>query len=83
MAPPDNPAEDRTRASMRRLAQGADAICRMILDADLPEVDIDIAINNLRYEAEDRFPGSEGLFERIYGSRFERLRQQFPRGIPG
>ena len=80
---PDTPAEARARASMRKLAQGADAICRMILDAELPEVDIDIAINNLRDEAEEAFPGSEELFERIYDSRFERLRQQFPRGIPG
>ena len=68
---------------MRKLARGADRIVRMILDADLPAVDIDIAINNLRDEAEEMFPGCEDLFERIYGSRFERVREQFPRGVPG
>jgi len=83
MDPSDDVANTRARRSMRKLAQGADAICRLILDAELPEVDIDIAINNLRDEAEERFAGSEELFERIYASRFERLREQFPRGIPG
>ena len=68
---------------MRKLAQGADRICRLILDAEWPAVDIDIAINNLRDEAEEMFPGSDDLFDRIYESRFQRLREQFPRGIPG
>jgi hypothetical protein len=71
------------RAAMRRLAQGADRICRLILDAELPEVDVDIAINNLRDEADELFPGSGELFDRIYESRFLRLREQFPRGVPG
>jgi len=79
----ERPPDDDPRAATRRLAAGADRICRMILDAELPEVDIDIAINNLRDEAEELFPGSERLFERIYESRFQRLREQFPRGIPG
>ena len=77
------PAPDDERSSMRELAAGADRICRMILDADLPEVDVDIAIENLREEAETRFPGSDELFEHIFVRRFERLREQFPRGIPG
>ncbi len=68
---------------MRELAQGADRICRMILDGDLPEVDVDIAINSLRYEQEDQFPDGDELFDRIYESRFRRLREQFPRGVPG
>lgn len=79
----DAPADDDPRAPMRRLAQGADGICRMILDGDWPEVDVDIAIENLREQAETLFPGCDELFERIYASRFERLRAQFPRGIPG
>jgi len=68
---------------MRTLAESADRICFLILDADLPDVDVDIAISNLRYEAEDMFPGCEDLFDRIYESRFRRLREQFPRGVPG
>jgi hypothetical protein len=68
---------------MRTLAQGADRICRLILDAELPDVDVDIAISNLCAEADELFPGSGELFERIYESRFRRLREQFPRGVPG
>jgi hypothetical protein len=71
------------RAEMRKLAQGADQICRLILDAELPDVDVDIAIENLRNEADELLPGSDELFERIYESRFRRLREQFPRGVPG
>ena len=70
-----------SRTAMRTLAQGADRICRMILDAELP--DVDIAISNLCDEAEELFPGTGELFERIYESRFQRLREQFPRGVPG
>lgn len=77
------PPEDPSRLPMWRLARGADRVCALILDGDLPAVDIDIAIENLRDEAEQLFPGCDELFERIYGSRFERLRAQFPRGIPG
>ena len=83
MAPTSHPPEQDPRAAMRRLAQGADRICRLILDADLPEVDVDIAIENLRDEADELFPGAGELFERIYESRFQRLREQFPRGVPG
>jgi hypothetical protein len=75
--------EQDPRAAMRRLAQGADRICRLILDAELPDVDVDIAINNLRDEADELLPGSGDLFDRIYESRFRRLREQFPRGVPG
>jgi hypothetical protein len=76
-------AEEDLRAGMRRLARGADRICALILDAELPEIDVDIAINNLREEAEELFPGREDLFDMIYEGRFRRLREQFPRGVSG
>ena len=68
---------------MRQLARDAERICSMILDGEREAVDIDIAIDNLRDEAEVLFPGSAALFARIYESRFDRLRQQFPRGLWG
>lgn len=68
---------------MRRLARGAERICSMILDGGFASVDIDIAIENLRDEAEQLFPGSAETFARIYDSRFARLREQFPRGVMG
>ncbi len=55
----------------------ADRICSRILDESYPDVDIEIAIQNLRERAEDWFPGREDLFRMIYEARFERLRQQF------
>jgi hypothetical protein len=66
---------------MRQLARGAERICSMILDGEMPAIDVDIAIGNLRDEAETLFPGSEDLFAMIYESRFARLREQFPRGL--
>jgi hypothetical protein len=72
---------DDPRAPMRQLARGAERICSMILDGELAPVDVEIAIGNLRDEAEALFPGSEELFAMIYESRFARLREQFPRGL--
>lgn len=69
------------REAMRELARGAESICAMILDGELPPIDIDIAIENLRGEAERLFPDRTELFEMVYGSRFARLREQFPRGL--
>ena len=72
---------DDPRAPIRQLARGAERICSMILDGDVEPVDVDIAIGNLRDEAEELFPGSEELFAMIYEARFARLREQFPRGL--
>lgn len=66
-------AEQRTR----KLQRMADRICSRILDEDYPDIDIEIAIENLREQATTWFPGREDLFRMIYESRFDRLRQQF------
>lgn len=79
MAPVQQPDDPRER--MRQLARGAERICSMILDGDIAGIDVDIAIGNLRDEAEALFPGSEDLFAMIYESRFARLREQWPRGL--
>ncbi|MHC4077661.1 MAG: hypothetical protein ACYST0_04360 [Planctomycetota bacterium] len=62
---------------VRDLQQMADQVCSRILDDDYPDIDIEIAIQNLREQAAAWFPGREELFAMIYESRFERLRQQF------
>jgi hypothetical protein len=77
----DEALTDDGREAMRRLARGAERICSMILDGELPAIDVDIAIGNLRDEAGQLFPDRAELFAMIYESRFQRLRQQFPRGL--
>ncbi len=62
---------------VRDLQQMADRVCSRILDHDYPDIDIEIAIGNLRETAAAWFPDRQELFRMIYESRFERLRQQF------
>lgn len=61
----------------QELQKQADRICSRILDEEYPDIDVEIAIANLREQAVEWFPDREELFEMIYASRFERLRQQF------
>lgn len=62
---------------LRTFQLEADGICRLIIDADLPLVDIEIQIEKLRAKAREMFPGKEKLFTQIYESRFRRLWNQF------
>ena len=63
----------------RELQNAADRVCSLILDESYPDIDIEIAIANLREMADRWFPGRQDLFAMIYESRFERLRAQFRR----
>lgn len=65
------------REKMAVLRRAADRVSTLILSTDLPEVDILIERNKLRALCEELFPGREDLFEMIYESRFDRLREQF------
>ena len=65
------------REKMAVLRRAADRVATLILSTDLPEVDILIERNKLRALCEELFPGREDLFEMIYESRFDRLREQF------
>jgi hypothetical protein len=65
---------------LRRFQRQADEISRLILNTDLPWVDIEIRIEGLRREAQRRFRGKDELFEQIYESRFRRLREQWRGG---
>ena len=70
------------REKMAILQRAADRVSTLILSTDLPEVDILIERNKLRALCEELFPGREDLFEMIYESRFDRLREQFGKDRP-
>jgi len=59
------------------LRLGSDRICQLILYTDLPWVDIEIEINRLREVCLEKAPEKTELFEGVYVSRFERLREQW------
>lgn len=71
--------EQETRV-MRAFQREADEISHLIVNTDLPWVDIEIRIEKLRGEASELFPGKEYLFELIYDSRFKRLWSQWREG---
>ena len=65
------------RKKMTLLQREADRIAVLILSTDLPPIDIVIQVERLRELCEELFLGRDDLFEMIYASRFERLREQF------
>jgi hypothetical protein len=69
----------RTEDPAEELRRGADRIACMILHGDLPDIDIEIEIANLRRRCAELLPDRVDLFDRVYVSRFRRLREQFPR----
>ena len=58
------------------LRRRADAITARILYGDEPQIDTDIAINQLRDFVEERWPDRLWLFDAIYAARWSRLREQ-------
>ena len=71
------PIRRAARREMAEIARGADRIASMILFGDLPDVDVDLAIERLRDRASELCPGRDRLFEMVYESRFARLREQW------
>jgi hypothetical protein len=55
----------------------ADAISHLIVNTDLPWIDVSIQIEQLREEARRLWPQQSELFDLIYQSRFDRLWQQW------
>jgi hypothetical protein len=55
----------------------ADAIGHLIMNTDLPWIDVAIQIEQLRGLALRLWPDKAWLFDLIYGSRFERLWKQW------
>ncbi len=70
------------RERMSLLQREADRIAVLILSTDLPQIDIVIQVERLRELCAELFPGRDELFEMIYASRFERLREQFGEDRP-
>ena len=68
---------ERETRRLRRFQHKADAISHLIVNTDLPWIDVAIAIEKLRGEAARLFPRREDLFERVYDARFRRLWQQW------
>ena len=61
----------------RELQRLADRVCVLTLCSDLPAIDIEIEKNKVRERCLDLYPDREQLYEMIYGSRFQRLWEQF------
>ena len=59
------------------LKREADRIADLILYSDLPWVDIAIQIENMRDLCREIDPDNLDFFERVYDSRFQRLREQW------
>jgi len=68
---------DERRAGLEALALESDRIVNLILHTNLPRVDIDIQVDQFREACLRRYPGTEDLFERVYGSRFRRIWEQW------
>ena len=68
---------DRETRTLRDFQSKASDISRLILNTDLPWVDIAIRIEELRAEAARLFPQKKDLFDLIYVNRFRRLWEQW------
>ena len=68
---------ERETRRLRGFQSCADDISRLIVDTDLPWVDIAIRIDRLRAEALRLFPQKMDLFDLIYVNRFRRLLAQW------
>jgi len=74
--------DQKYREALEEMARESDRIVNLILHTNMPRVDIDIQIENLRDACTRRYPGSEELFEMIYASRFRRIWEQWARDRP-
>ena len=67
--------EEREKAKI--IQSDAEQICRMILNEDCPDVDIEIAKENLKEKVQNLFPEKMETYRIIYEARFKRLWDQF------
>jgi hypothetical protein len=68
---------ERETRYLRRFEHRADEIVHLIVNTDVPWVDIAIQIDTLREEGRRLFPLKMDLFEMIYVRRFRRLWDQW------
>lgn len=62
---------------MEEIKRDANRICQMILNSEIPWIDIEIAKERLREKVQRFFPGRLHIHRMIYESRFQRLKEQF------
>ncbi len=65
------------RARLAELSRQADRVSVLVLRNHYPPIDVLLAVESLRREAVETYPGCDSLFEMVYVSRFRRLWQQF------
>ena len=65
------------REKMREIQRMANRVCVLILNTDLPAIDIEIEKNKVRERCLELYPDKEDLYDMIYESRFQRLWEQF------
>ena len=68
---------ERETEFLRAFQRQADEVSHLILNTDLPRVDVLLRIESLQEEARRRFPRKMDLFDRLYLSRFRRLWSQW------
>mgnify|MGYP003610434568 CR=1 FL=1 len=68
---------ERETRHLRDFQSCADDVARMIIDTDLPWIDIELQIESLRAKAARLFPLKMDLFNLIYVNRFRRLWEQW------
>ncbi len=67
--------------NVKLLKRAVDRVCCLILNSEYPQVDVDRERAKVRHLCEELFPDRVGLFDMIYGSRFDRLEEQFGEDI--
>lgn len=65
------------REKMAFLGRLADEVSMLVLSDCYPEIDVIIAVDNLRERALGLFPGCGELYDMVYVSRFRRLWEQW------
>lgn len=64
-------------AKIREISRMAQEVSFLIVATDFPRVDIDIKRAELKARCRVLFPDKMHVYEMVYGSRFDRLWQQF------
>ncbi len=61
----------------KEIQRDAQTICQMILNDECPQIDIEIAKEQLEEKVKNFFPDKINTYRMIYEARFNRLWQQF------
>jgi hypothetical protein len=78
MEPEESFANKFDQERVDRLKEIVDPVCQAIRRGEMTRAQAQDAIAQARLEAAIVAPGQIDLYDRIYGSRFERLLEQYP-----